>query len=71
MNTVFHKRFEEEFLVSEKLRTKILVCVFSIAATGAAILLFFFKYFLPVNKCFHHLDTQQIFIWYFHQVFVE
>ena len=43
MNTVFHKRFEEEFLVSEKLRTKILVCVFSIAATGAAILLFFFS----------------------------
>ena len=43
MNTVFHKKFEEEFLVSEKLRTSILVFVFAIGTVGASVLIIFFS----------------------------
>jgi adenylate cyclase len=43
MKHVFHKKFEEEFLVSEKLRTSILVCIFLIGTIGAAVLLTFFS----------------------------
>jgi len=43
MNNVFHKKFEEEFLVSEKLRTTILACIFLVATIGAAVLIYFFS----------------------------
>jgi len=43
MKNVFHKKFEEEFLVSEKLRTTILACIFLVATIGAAVLTFFFS----------------------------
>ena len=43
MKNVFHKRFEEEFLLSERLRTKILVIIFLIGTVGAVVLLSFFS----------------------------
>ena len=43
MKNVFHKKFEEEFLLSERLRTKILVIIFLIGTIGAAVLLVFFS----------------------------
>src|ERR1044071_9313218 len=44
MNSIFNKRFEEEVLLSEKLRTKILACVFFTAMTATATNLFIVRY---------------------------
>jgi adenylate cyclase len=43
MKHVFHKQLGEEFLLSEKLRTTILACVFFMGTIGSACLLFFFS----------------------------
>lgn len=43
MKNIFNKRFEEEFLLNEKLRTTILVCVFSVAMLVTAINMFAFS----------------------------
>ncbi|HJS54739.1 MAG TPA: adenylate/guanylate cyclase domain-containing protein [Chitinophagaceae bacterium] len=43
MNNVFHKKFGEEVLVNERLRTMILACVFFIGTLGAGVLLLFFS----------------------------
>src|SRR6185436_10474577 len=43
MNHEFHKKFGEEFLVSERLRTTILACVFFLGTIGSATLLIFFS----------------------------
>src|SRR3712207_2186848 len=43
MKSIFNKKFEKEFLLNERLRTTILVCVFLTAMIVTAINLFIFK----------------------------